>query len=244
MDFHRDTRKEHKRLVENFKYDKNVKLVRHVNKLGCAGNMKYCLEYAFDENDYDYMMHLEDDTPVSPDYLLWMEWAYKITKDRDDIFCICPFTRKISGGNDKRHYPEQSILKPGFDCGGGYGMSKKTWEYIKSLGGMFGIVGPASTEAPPDQWKAMQTITWDGSWAWPFRRYFCRDKLNLFPGLNRTNNIGVLEGRFNPNPEFHKSHIYVENWMDADKYKDLDHANIKYEAPNIDRSKEANNLPH
>lgn len=231
VDFHKATRMDTKRVISEFKYADNIITKFHINKLGCAGNMKYCFDYAFEENDYDYMIHLEDDTPVAPDWLRWMLWAGEWSKDRDNIFAICPFTRKSSGSGDKRHTIEASTLKHGFDCAGGFGMHKSQWEYMKSLGGMFGIVGPAATKAPPDEWKAMQTITWDGSWAWPFRRFFCRDKLNLFCLINRANNIGAKEGRFNPGEQWHKDNIYVERWAAADEFKDMDWNTLEYKIP-------------
>jgi len=244
LDFNLETRKESRDIVDSFKFRSNIDLRVHIHKLGCAGNMRYCLEESFENNNNDFMIHLEDDTPVAKDFLLFMNWAYEYIKNNENIFTICPFTRNCSGGGDESHQINKTILKPGFDCGGGYGITKTQWEYIKSLGGMFGIVGPAATEAPPEDWKRLQKITEDGSWAWPFRRYFCREKLNLFPEINRTNNIGLKEGRFNPSEDFHRTNIYVENWAGNDRYINIDFNNITYLEPNVDDSKQSNNLPH
>lgn len=205
----------------------------HKEQLGCAGNTKWCFDQAFELNEFDYMIHLEDDTPVAPDFINWMLWAGNYMNDRMDVFAVCPFTRRISGQGKGDRSIEGSTLSPHFDCGGGFGMTKYQWIEIKELGGMFGCVGNCNINLPPDKWKNRGDliITWKGSWAWPFNKYFIRGKFCLYPNTNRSNNIGAEDGLFNPNPKWHKDNVLVDRWCGSSEFKDTDWKSIQYTLP-------------
>jgi len=229
LDFHPLTQDESTKLIEKYKKDIDIELIKQVGPTGCAGNMRFCFNYSFRINDYDAMIHIEDDTPVGKDLFLWSDWAINYMKDKD-LFAASFFTRKISDG-ERTGDPTINLLKEHFDCGGGFCITRKQWEYIVGLKEIFGIVGPASLEAPPEEWYYRQQITDDGSWAWPFNRYYRRGKSCLYPYINRTNNIGDKEGRFNPGEDWHRKNIYVENWIESDYYKDIDLSKLNYKNP-------------
>ena len=212
---------------------KELHITYHETQQGCAGNTKWCFDQAFELNTYDYMIHLEDDTPVAPDFINWMLWAGKHMEDRVNMFAACPFTRRCSGGDVNKGTIDSSTFKDHFDCGGGFGMLRYQWEDIKSLGGMFGAVGNCGTLLPPEKWKHRNDlhITWKGSWAWPFNRYFRRGKLCIYPDMNRSNNIGSDQGLFNPNPQWHKDNIYVNRWAASDEFKNTEWTNLTYKLP-------------
>lgn len=212
---------------------KELHVFYHQEQLGCAGNTKWCFDQAFELNDFDYMIHLEDDTPVAPDFINWMLWAGEYMDNRVDTFAACPFTRKVSGSGKGDRGLTGSTLGTHFDCGGGFGFTKFQWEEIKELGGMFGCVGNCNVDLPPEKWKNRPDlfITWEGSWAWPFNKFFRRNRVCIYPNINRSNNIGAEDGLFNPNPAWHAQHVYTEYWAGADNFKDIDWNIIQYEEP-------------
>lgn len=50
----------------------------------------------------------------------------------------------------------------------------------------------------------------------------------LFPVINRAQNIGNVDGRWNPNAGWHKRNIYNENWSGSEEYKDVNLNEINY----------------
>jgi len=235
------TKKETLEVINSYKYPSTIQPVFHASKLGCAGNMRNCFEYVFDKKEADAMIHLEDDTPVGIDIFKWSTWAYNYMKNKD-LFAACLFTRKCAEGEGTGKDPFDNIIKDHFDCGGGYLITREQYNYIRSIKPIFGIVGPASTEAEPDSWLRLQHITDDGSWAWPFNRYYRRGKLCLYPLVNRTNNIGAKDGRFNPSLDWHKDNILVKDWIRKEHFENIDINNINYKIPNENRDKRYINL--
>jgi len=213
---------------------KQIDLITHDKRQWCAGNMRVCFDYAFRNNTYDNMIHLEEDVIVAGDYFRWMDWSLEYMQGKDNVFTSCPSRRKCKGGsgNDLNG----NLLKDSFECQGGFGINRKQWEYIESLGGIFGCIGPITSD-PPMEWKKKMRITDDGSWAWPFECYFrkYKDKLCLCPDVGRSNNVGAKEGRFNISEEWHKDCIYDVNWIGADKYNGVDLNNITYNEPVINK---------
>jgi len=57
---------------------------------------------------------------------------------------------------------------------------------------------------------------------------FAYNKKMLFPVINRAQNIGNVDGRWNPNAGWHKRNIYNENWSGSEEYKDVNLNEINY----------------
>ena len=224
LDNHEGTREEMIEAVKKFKdTGATVKVFYHPKNLGCAGNMRFCFNKAFIDTNYDYMFHLEEDTIVGRDVFNYIDWSMNLTKDDDKIFVVSPFTRKAQ----QEWYPEieddicKSFKHDHFECGGGWAMHRVTYEEdIKARGDVFGAVGACNTDIPdPDKWKETITVTDKGSWAWPFNKYFKRDKYSISPMVSRSNNIGDEKGVFNPNKKWHHENVWDDRWIESERFK-------------------------
>lgn len=217
------------------KYCDDLIYIYHNQNLGCAGNMKFCFEKTFEYDDIDYMIHLEDDTVPSKDYLQFMEFGLKYLNDHpNEFFAICPFVRKAiekySNISEVKYEDYNKLwIDARFEPGGGFGTTRKFWNEILEIGGLFGIYGDCSDDLIGEKWKASLNITDKGSWGWTFNKYFNKDKKCLFPKVSRIQNIGNDDGLFNSSAEWHANKIYNPIWIGADEFKDKDLSNLKYE---------------
>jgi hypothetical protein len=221
--------KEFEEAIKHSTLKDSTEIIVHNSRQGCAGNMRYCFDYAFKNNKYDRMIHLEEDVIIGGDYFKWMNWALDYMDENENIFACCPSRRKCRGGSLGKL--EDSIITNYFECQGGFGINRKQWEYIESLGGIFGCIGTITSD-PPEEWKKKMRITDDGSWAWPFNCYFLRERLCLHPKVGRANNVGGKEGRFNLSEDWHKVYIYDDKWIGSEKYNQ-EFSNIVYNKPEI-----------
>lgn len=209
----------------------NVKLFYHNTNLGCAGNMNFCFEKAFEAARTKAMIHLEDDTIVAPDIFRWFKWSLPIVKE-NNLFVAQPFTRIAAQAENIDEFdPSGHYLRDHFECGGGWGITREGWDRINELGGLFGAVGNCNTDVPYDKWKDTITVSWKGSWAWPMNKFFRRGLLCLTPKVSRTNNIGLDRGLFNPNEKWHYDNVYDPNWIESEQFEDLDKMKVKYKCP-------------
>lgn len=202
-------------------------LFKNTSPVGCAGNTKLLFDHAFEKLGATRVIHLEDDTVPAKDFLQYMDWGLDQLEADPDLFAVCPFNRAAV----KRDIPvdidlDVSFLKPWFECGGGFGFAKPTWDLITEKGGMFGAEG--NTNNPTlvgNAWKYSSQIRLGdmGSWAWPMNQYFRErsetEHLCIFPTVSRTNNIGAKNGRFNPSEEWHKTNIWDPDWVGT--YEDI-----------------------
>lgn len=231
IDNHEATKSESIQAVKGFKLKDNVKLYYQKTNLGCAGNMNFCFEKVFEETDESFMIHLEDDTIVAPDIFRWFEWSKDIV-EKYNLFAAQPFTRVCAQEENIDEFnPATHYFRDHFECGGGWGMSRSQWNRIKDLGGMFGAVGNCNTDVPADKWKDTIHVGWKGSWAWPFNKYFRRGRLCITPKVSRTNNIGHERGLFNPNEKWHYDNVYDPNWIESDRFLNIDKMGIEYICP-------------
>lgn len=210
------------------KINKNIKTHYQNKNIGCAGNMRFCFDVSFKE--YDFMIHLEDDSIPGKDLLLFMEWCFDYLKEEQNIFAVCPFMRKkryknihkdVSLKNDLYEVNFHNI----FDPAGGFGMTKEQWLEIKKDRGIFGVIGQCGGKLKGKEWlknllKGGGRITDKGSWAWPFIQYYIGTKKVIYPKINRSQNIGDKHGLFNPNSNWHKEVIKNDNWVGNDFYKE------------------------
>ncbi len=193
-------------------------LFKNENTAGCAGNTFLLLNRAFNEEDADYVIHLEDDTVPAGDFLEWMLWAYSELEKNPLYFAACPFNRAAVADTVPPGGLGDAYHKAWFECGGGFGIPRRTWNFIESKGGMFGAVGRTNShDLVGHEWKQSIHQTWKGSWAWPFNQFFRErsetEHLCIFPTFSRTQNIGCENGLFNPSAAWHEQNIKSNDWV-------------------------------
>jgi hypothetical protein len=235
LDWHsQESTEAHLDIVKRMKHASNVHVLVHQQPAGCAGNTKTVLEAAFEKEGADFMMHLEDDTVPAWDYIPYMLWTYEQIKDNPLYFASCPFNRRAS-----QHllpvgvHPAISFTRAWFECGGGFGMPRRTWNYIQSRGGIFGADGQTNNPSlVGEPWKESVIVHDGGSWAWPINQYFRErsdtEHLCIFPTVSRTQNIGAEEGRFNPSAKWWEDNIVDPNWAGSDTYGEQDFKDLSY----------------
>ena len=195
--------------------------------------MRNCFEY-FYNNGYDLHVNLEDDSILGKDGLLWYEWANATFGSDDQCFAYCPFMPQNTKVNDRLLLEDitMSVKRLWFEAQGGFGNNRQQYEYILSLGGLFGASfhnTPQSYGMPPEEWKRNVMMIHDqGAFDGPLSFYFLRDKHTISPFISRAQNIGALEGTFNPSAEWHTREVLNKLWIDSDEYKDLDLTKIDY----------------
>lgn len=202
---------------------------------GCAGSTIYVMKKAFEEHNADAIMHLEDDSVPARDYIQYMTWTLKEMDKDKNYFAVCPYTRRAAN----RFLPdnptlEGSFSRAWFEASGGFGLTRRIWDFLESMGGMFGTHSPNMPENMVGHaWKSIMPITDQGSWAWPYNAYFRKDSqtehLCIYPDINRTENIGANGGVFCPGDAWHKDHMKnEEHWVGNTKYDSVDFTNINY----------------
>jgi hypothetical protein len=220
------------------KKSRSVSTVHQGGNLGCAGNTLSCFERAFKYGDVDYMMHLEDDTVPAIDYIKFMEWAYSFIGEHLGVFCVCPFLRTAhQRSNDIQvNYSDISKVtkRPFFDPAGGLGIRKEEYKIIENAGGLNGVsIKKADDDLNGKEWvddviKNGGKLTLRGSWAWYFRKMFAYNSMVLYPYINRVQNIGDIDGKWNPNPAWHRKNIYNDKWSGSPDYKNVDLNKLEY----------------
>jgi len=205
-----------KHILKNSKLDKEI--YYHKTNLGCAGNTRFCLDKGF-ESDVDYVIHLEDDTIPAKDYLKFMEWGYEKSKSDKNIFAVCPFVRK-----DYNKVPlnkmdvNKCFERSWFETGGGFGITRISWLDILDKGNIYGVLMPGNNRLSGEEWKKSCVIDDKGTYGWPMNMYFKENKLCLYPEVSRVQNIGELNGKFNPSASWHQQHVYDEKWIMNKKF--------------------------
>jgi len=173
------------------------------------------------------MIHLEDDTIVSHDFFSYMDWGIRQAKENHDIFAVCGMISKQHKPWYKlNNNPHESFLADHFECQGGWAMTNEEADNILLMGGPFGVHGNTNyggDDVDPEDWKKHLMITNKGSWAWPFNKYFKRDKKVILPMLSRGNNIGDERGVFNPGKQWHADHIWDDSWLGSKEIKYVIH---------------------
>jgi hypothetical protein len=205
--------------IETSKISSQTQTFASKERMGCAGNTISLLYHAFEKEKADHVIHLEDDTVPGGDYIEYMMWAYSMMKDNPRYFASCTFNR----ASVKETVPAGTIgscyEKAWFESGGGFGMPQRTWEFIKSKGGMFGAIGNTSPDIVGIEWKNKIQCSQGGSWAWPFNAYFrersMTEHLCIFPCHSRVQNIGA-KGFFTPSPEWYDKNIITDDWVEND----------------------------
>ena len=239
IDFHLQTNKQSLDILKKFESDNpdlNFKYQVSSISLGCAGNMKHCQEYAFMHNDYDYMIHFEDDTIAGRDIFTWYECAREKYGNDPELFAITPFSPNNGrNGMQSREQVTQSFKTDRFACQGGFLITRNIHTMIYRNGGIFGIHGCNAKldVTPPEQFKNhVGRIHLSGSWAIPYEHYFLRidgQKYTIIPKVSRSNNIGSKEGVWNPSEKWHMDNVYNKYWIESPEFSDIDCSSLVYE---------------
>ena len=176
---------------------------------GCAGNTWTAFQEGFSRDDF--VVHLEDDTIVSPDFLLFMEWCYKKFKDREDIYIFSGynFTDKIMSDD----YIDKAIIRKPFKTFLAWGWQRRYWEEIDNWFGITwkGFVEPRNIPEGNDFLKLVDKSD-EGSWGWPLLKYWSKGRKEVVPIISRCQNIGIKNGRFNPTVEYFKKYVETRSF--------------------------------
>jgi hypothetical protein len=199
--------------------DLNMVCMLHTEKLGCAGNTKWCLNNSFLNNE-THTIHLEDDVLVSPNYLEYMEWAADQLLKDNTIFAASPFIRECHRPFIRSN-PNTACLRNWFEPGGGFVITRKRYDEIDENGGVFGVDYIDDEGRHPmcfgDKWLNHIHRNDMGSWGWVFGKYFANGRPTLYPCISRVRNIGAL-GLHTKTSEFHDTYIDNQEWTGLDKY--------------------------
>lgn len=139
----------------------------HTRHIGCNLNTKFALTHAFAH--FDYVIHLEDDTPIAHDTLKMFEWMRGFGS-RPDIFTVTAWG--FLPWDPKPEHNGQFILRRHFSCWGW-----ATWR---------------------DRWAEMQrewTQGPDHGASWDYQVDNVRKgRFQVQPLVSRTENIGAMLG--------------------------------------------------
>lgn len=167
-------------------------ILAHNQHVGCNNNTRFTLATAFEY--FDYVVHLEDDTPLGPDALTYFEWARNFGND-ERIFTVSAW-RHPNGWQPETGKPcppdENSKVSLGnfYTC-----WSWATWR---------------------NRWFEMRhgwTQSDDHTLSW------CRsvstirgDRWEMQPMISRANNIGEEMGN-------HRGACYLPYWAGSKEFK-------------------------
>lgn len=191
----------------------------HEENLGCAGHTRFCVDEAF--KDKGTAIHVEDDHIPAPDMISFFEACRPMYLEEQDLFAVCSFVR----GREQKHMPEvhmdRLVKRDKFETGGAFMVTKERWDSTVTER-LFGVLGVCARPEMGDEWLKGMRITDAGSWGWPLNKYWLhkaeRTKHCLYPTVSRCQNIGALNGLFNPDPIWHKNHIYNDCWTGSKEY--------------------------
>jgi hypothetical protein len=196
---------------------------------GCAGNTHRSFEFGF-SYDTDFVIHLEDDTVPSIDYLEYMEWCNEQYSEDEEIFVAVGWNRRTD--KDTVSYDSELHLtgiRQSPVTYQGWGMWRRIWDKVKD--GWFGIhwINGAEPSKIPYGKEFLKLIykSPDGSWGWPMKNYWPAIsnetiRKEVYPYISRIQNIGANRGRFNPDPEWHQANIHTHVWAeDKERTKDF-----------------------
>jgi hypothetical protein len=193
-------------------------LVFHDKNLGCTGNTRFCLEKSF-ENDEEWAIHLEDDTYPSIDLFKYFDAVIPIL---DNYFAACTFHRPCHElVKPNNLLPDRIVSKRMFEGAGGFAITRKRWNRILEMGGMFGVDYipdfAKKFDCRGEEWKNAVQKSDRLGFDWPFDRYFSEDLPSLYPIVSRVLNIGKSGLHLSPN-QWLKTH-HNPNWIQDDYYK-------------------------
>ena len=189
-------------MAKNFRTNQTTTILNR-QKLGCTKNIYQCLYIGF--NNSNFHIHLEDDIIPGKDFLLYCQY-HEIMSNDQDIFSICGYNKDHLCNN--RNSPSLSTTRQWFNPWG-WATWVDRWNNIivKSFEKSF-----------------TSHISWD-----VILHNMIRDKLEIYPLISRTQNIGAEHGTYCPGSEWHKQNQYNEYWIETDKQYQESFTFNKYE---------------
>lgn len=184
---------------------------------GCARNTYHCFAQPFDDPEVDFVIHLEDDTIPSKDFVQYMEWAQKEFQNDEEVFVVVGynFQKDNCGPNEfieninkvHRRIPTKTYQA--------WGIWRDRWEEVQD--GWFGIHwkgGEPGVIHEGDKFLEQIKKADDGSWGWPMLKYWRKGRYEIAPVISRCQNIGSVDGRFNSNPQWHQENVWTRQFAD------------------------------
>ena len=110
----------------------NTIVYTHQDVQGCAGNTRFIFDKAFEDVNTDFIIHLEDDTIPSTDFLLYMEWARATYLHDNEVFSIAGYN------NSKRHNDLVAVKTRGYFTCWGFGLFRRIFDEINENLGVIG----------------------------------------------------------------------------------------------------------
>ena len=188
----------------------NAKVVCQEENLGCAGNTFYALNAAFEDEDVEAVIHLEDDTLVHHQFFEYMREALPRYADNPRIWSIGGYNNGKFQHSITEDWGGNNVgLHDRFTCWG-WATYRRVWEEVKDdwFGIKFvGAFDPAIYDDVQNFHAArlggVRNETGklinspDGSWAHPFNSYWRVLEPNRFeitPDESLVQNIGEFNG--------------------------------------------------
>tara|TARA_R110002012_G_scaffold134072_1_gene287321 strand:- start:16378 stop:17202 length:825 start_codon:yes stop_codon:yes gene_type:complete len=191
--YHREQKKMVK-ILRNSNLDYDVTI--HNKNLGCAENTRYILNKGF--NQFDKVIHLEDDTVIHPQALTWFEHNLDYYEHNLKIFSISGYTNgKMNESSLDGNWTEPHVvgIRSWFSCWG-WATWKRVWDEIKDS--WFGIewkdgIGVTHEGRQSRGEDFLQYITKNnkGSWGIPMNHYWRNERYEISPHTSFIQNIGV-----------------------------------------------------
>ena len=178
----------------------NIRLWLQKRNWGCAKNTWKVVETAF-RDGAEQIIHLEDDTLVAKDFLLFMEAALNHYKDSPKVFSIA--AHNSSNKIYKKDEWAQKLEPHHFFSCWGWGTWKRIWDEVRN--NWFGIIWKPEMRALykdstgiPQGEKFLEVVdkTNKGSWAWPMNMYHRKGRYEVRPLVSRIKNVGQNDGLF------------------------------------------------
>lgn len=207
----------------------DAEVIYHDRNLGCAGNTFFALEWGFSQ-PVASVIHLEDDTEPSQDFLRYMEACLGRYAGDHSVFTVSGHQRRFEAhpghGVHCRIGPgdEGLIRRRQWFTPWGWAIWRDRWEEVRD--GWFGM-----------EWRKWRVWVWrrihrtdtvyaegrtfrrliresdKGSWGIPMNQYWRRGRWEIAPDVSRVQNIGAEDGMWNPGGRWHRIHQRTPIWM-------------------------------
>lgn len=177
------------KLGTTISFTKSLPLV-HKTKQGCGKNTFLAMKRGFEISDF--VLHIEDDTVLAPDSLRYIEHCRRLFEGNPAVFDISLCSRVIDWTQDDFYkLKRRNWFTP-------WGWA--TWKY---------------------RWKELEE-KWDfddskGGWDINIGKNVIGRRLEIFPTVSRTQNIGALNGTHVPSAEWHRKNHFIEKWAGDQK---------------------------
>ena len=174
----------------------NFNLTVHEENLGCAENTRWVLEKGF--SLADKVIHLEDDTIIHPQGLLWFEHNLERYEHDERIFSITGYTNgKMNDLCLDGDWAENHVvgIRDWFSCWG-WATWKRVWDELSDS--WFGIdwkdgvgISHEGRQSRGEEFLKHINRNKKGSWGIPMNHYWRKNRFEICPHTSFIQNIGV-----------------------------------------------------